>query len=78
MYVRCCYSVAKPFSVNRALRVLATRLRLTTHLLCRNVIYMNSSHYKSPSTKSIQLFHGSLALVLGCLSAVLLLEQLLT
>ena len=39
---------------------------------------MNSSHYKSPSTKSTQLFHGSLALVLGCLSAVLLLEQLLT
>ena len=36
---------------------------------------MNSSHYKSPGTKSI---HGSLALVLGCLSAVLFLEQLPT
>ena len=39
---------------------------------------MNSNHYKSPNTKSIQHFRGSLALVLGCLSAVILLEQLPT
>ena len=39
---------------------------------------MNSRHYKSPRTKSVQPFHGSLALVLGFLSAVPLLEQLLT